>query len=63
MEKLEKPDIILNMVKIIGNDFELGREYRKFISSFNDGLDEYCIKYPNDIKLGGFLRNEYKGVV
>lgn len=60
MEKLTEIEIITNLVKQFGNDQDLGREYRKFSLNYNGGLDEFCLKFPNDFDLGKFLRKKIK---
>lgn len=50
---------ILKLIEQFGNDFELGRVYRKYTLRNIGELDEHCIDYPNDIKLGKFIREKY----
>ncbi len=57
---MKEIEIITNLVKQYGNDQDLGKEYRKFCLSHNGKFDEFCLKYPNDFDLGGFLRKKIK---
>ena len=60
MEKLNQIEIITNLAKNFGNDYDLGKEYRKLTIAYQGKLDEFCLKYPNDFDLGGFLRKKIK---
>lgn len=60
MSKINEIEIVTNLVKQFSNDQDLGKEYRKSTLSYKGKLDEFCLKYPNDIDLGKFLRKKIK---